>query len=57
MQEDHSCPPQLYLKFKDWIWKILKFYILRKFYNIFNYEHETFFDDMEILRKNCNLDF
>ena len=53
-------PTQLsYLKFKRLgIWKVLKFYILKKFYNIFNYKHErAFFDDMEILRKNCNLDF
>ncbi len=58
MQEDHSCPPQLsFLKFKILgVWKVLKFYLLRKIYNIFNFEHErAFFDDLEILKKNCNL--
>ena len=58
MQEDHSCPPQLsFLKFKILgFWKVLKFYLLRKIYNIFNFEHErAFVDDLEILKKNCNL--
>ena len=58
MQEDHSCPPQItFLKFKKLsIWKVLKFYFLRKIYNIFNSEHErAFFDDMAILKKNCDL--
>ena len=60
MQDDYSCPPQLsLLKFKKLgIWKVLKFYFLRKIYNIFNLEHErAFFDDLEILIKYCNYSF
>ena len=57
MQEDHSCPPQITLLIfkKLGFWKVLKFNFLRKIYNLFNHEHErAFFDDLEILKKNCN---
>lgn len=57
MQEDHSCPPQLsVLKIKNLgLYNVLRFYLLRKIYNIINYEHErAFFDDLHILRLNCD---
>ena len=58
MQTDYECPPQitsLHFKFLGF-WNCIKFYFKRKIQNIFNNEHNrAFFDDMEILRNNCDI--
>jgi putative sugar O-methyltransferase len=58
MQTDYECPPQITnLHFKNLgFWKYIKFYFKRKIQNIFNDEHNrAFFDDIEILKKNCDI--
>jgi len=59
MQTDYSCPPQISaLHIKNiGFWKLIKFYFKRKILNFFNNEHDrAFFDDIEILKKNCDID-
>ena len=58
MQGDYSCPPQISaLQFKKLrFWNLLKYYLKRKISNFFNNEHDrAFFDDLEILKKNCDI--
>ena len=58
MQTDYSCPPQineLQLKKLGFL-KMVKFYLKKKIQNLFDNEHDrAFFDDIEILKKNCNI--
>ncbi len=58
MQTDYECPPQitsLHLKILGFQ-KCIEFYLKRKIQSFFNDEHNrAFFDDMEILRKYCDI--
>ena len=58
MQSDLECPPQitsLHIKILGFM-KCIKFYLKRKIQNLFNNDHNrAFFDDIEILRSNCDI--
>ena len=60
MQTDYACPSQisaLHLK-KIGFWKFIKFYLKRKIRSFFDNEHDrAFFDDIEMLKKNCDINF